>query len=54
MSKHIMKIGYEQEGYVVQEGSCGHVEVKRTSRAESGQPTCVVQPATVRQRDKGH
>lgn len=47
-----MKIGYEQ--CVVQEGSCGHVEVNRTSRAEAGEPTCVVQAATVRQRDKGH
>lgn len=55
MCKHIMKIGIEQEGCVVQEGSCGHVEVNRTSRAEAGWPTCVVQQSvTVRHRDKGH
>lgn len=55
MCKLIMKIGHEQEGRAAQKGSCGHAEANRTSRAEAGQPTCVVQqPATVGQRDKGH
>lgn len=54
MCKHIMKIGIEQAGCVVQKGSCGHVEVTRTSRAEAGQSTCVVQQrAAVRQGTKG-
>lgn len=55
MCKHTMKTGVEREGCAMQGGSHGHVEVTRTSRAGAGQPVCTVQqPATVRQRAKGH
>lgn len=53
MSKHIMKIGYEQEGCVGgQLWSCWSQEDKQ-GRSRTAHP-CGQQPATVRQRDKGH
>lgn len=38
LCKHIMKIGYEQAGHVVQEGSCGHVEVKGQAGQKQDSP----------------